>query len=67
MPKLTSGEKVYNSTFNVCISIPIHSQVNPIIYFCCFKDHISGFLLYIDVVNNDDPKLFYTEQRLFEL
>ena len=65
MPSVTSGVKVYDSTFRVCVAIPINPywiiQLNP--YFCCFKDLVIGFLLYIASLNDDDLKLFHPEQR----
>ena len=52
--------KVYNSTFHVCVTIPIHI-LNP--YFCCFKVLVIGFLFYIVSINNDDLKIFHSGQR----
>ena len=52
--------KVYNSTFHVCVAIPIH-KLNP--YFCCFKVLVIGFLFYIASINNDDLKTFHPGQR----
>ena len=52
--------KVYNSTFHVCVTIPIH-KLNP--YFCCFKDLVIGFLFYIASINNVDLKIFHPGQR----
>ena len=59
MLSVTSGVKVYNSTFHVCSYT--HTQLNP--YFCCFKDLVIGFLLYIASINDDDLKLFHPEQK----
>ena len=58
MPSVTSGVKVYNSTFHGCSYT--HTKLNP--YFCCFKDLVSGFLLLYRSINNNDLKLFHPEQ-----
>ena len=53
MLSVTSGLKVYNSSYT-------DTQLNP--YFCCFKDLVIGFLLYIASINDDDFMLFHPEQ-----
>ena len=42
-----------NGTLHVCCSYT-YTQL----YFCCFKDFVIGFLLYIASIDDDDLKLF---------